>query len=694
MHDEIRGNRKQRNRDIQHAAARASVAGPKGFNLMRLARPAIAIACLFGAVILLRDRVETLDATAIRDALVTVTPLQWAVALGATFLSFAALAQYDALIHRALGTGADPERARRAGWSAIAISQVLGFGMISGALVRWRMLPGTSLVETSKLTATVAASFLAAWAVLSAGALFFVPGTVPGLHPVAVTGLAVLALGLGGALAIAAFLHPELRLGKVVLRMPALPVMSRILWLAAVDTGFAALALWALLPNGAPLPLGTLYAAFLLALGAGFVSGTPGGVGPFEMALLLLLPAADEASLLAAVLAWRAVYYGLPAALAMIVIARPQRRRGAVVPEPRSAQMIGPGETRPTALNWALETAPAETGLLAQGEHGLLFDAELHSGWMVGRSGQVLAGVLDPFGPRPSHRALLGALTTQATSEGLTPCLYKVGSRTAVLARNAGWHVAPVAQEIWIDTARFTLDTPERSGLRRKLRRATKTGLSVSECTPEALPMDELIALNSAWIDARGSERGFSMGRFTPAYVATQRVFVARLEGRAVAFASFHAGAREWVLDLMRPAPDAPDGTMQALIIAAVEAARDAGAPELSLAALPPEAASHRGPAAAIWRQAARGKAAAGLRQFKIGFAPQARPLYIAAPSRPALVLAAADLARAIHRPAPLSEDRTAASQGVSTVEQIMTDGLETTATVHELRAARTDRAA
>ncbi|MBD3788408.1 MAG: DUF2156 domain-containing protein, partial [Sphingomonadales bacterium] len=619
--------------------------------LRGLGRQALALAVLGVVALLLRDRIAALDLAAIGAALARVSPLQWALALGATLVSFAALAQYDALIHRALGTGADPVRARRAGWSAIALSQVLGFGLVSGALVRWRMLPGSSLVEASKLTATVAASFLAAWAVLSAGALGLMPATLPGLPPMAVSGLAMLALGLGGALAIAAFLCPELRIGRLVLRLPALPVMGRILWLAAVDTGFAALALWALMPAGSVVPLMALYPAFLLALGAGMVSGTPGGVGAFEVTLILLLPGADQPALLAAVLAWRAVYFGAPAALAVLVVARPRAGACDASTEP-GAVLLPAGGPWPSAISWALETAPAETGLLAQGEHGLLVTPDLRAGWMVGRSGQVLAGLLDPFGPTRARAGLIAALAARAEAEGLTPCLYKIGPRSAALARAAGWRLAPVAQEMWLETAGFRLDTPERAGLRRKLRKAAKAGVEVREAhhdahQPDALPIPALAALNAAWIAARGGERGFSMGRFTPDYIARQRVFIAWQGAVPVGFASFHAGNRDWVLDLMRPGPEAPDGTMQALILAALEAARAAGTPRLSLAALPPETSHLRGPAAAIWQKATRGAGTAGLRQFKMGFAPQGRPLYLAAPSRAALALAAADLARA-----------------------------------------------
>ena len=111
----------------------------------------------------------------------------------ATFASFAALAQYDALMHRVLATRQTPSQARRAGWVAIAISQTVGFGLVSGALVRWRMLPGSSLRDASRLTAAVAASFLAAWAMLSAAVMLVAPVSLSkGLPQIAVQGLAAM----------------------------------------------------------------------------------------------------------------------------------------------------------------------------------------------------------------------------------------------------------------------------------------------------------------------------------------------------------------------------------------------------------------------------------------------------------------------------------------------------------------------
>jgi uncharacterized membrane protein YbhN (UPF0104 family) len=71
--------------------------------------------------------------------------------------------------------------------------------------------------------------------------------------------------------------------------------------------------LWLLLP---PLP-GFCYVqflqAFMLAMVAGSASQAPGGLGVFDSAFLLLLPAGSPVpQALAALLAFRVIYYGLP----------------------------------------------------------------------------------------------------------------------------------------------------------------------------------------------------------------------------------------------------------------------------------------------------------------------------------------------------------------------------------------------
>ncbi|WP_406736823.1 phosphatidylglycerol lysyltransferase domain-containing protein [Thioclava sp. GXIMD4215] len=614
-------------------------------------RQLAAIVMLAAFAWVLRDRVTGLDYTAILSSLTQVSALQWMGAMLATCLSFAALANYDALIHKIMETGQHDQQARRAGWVSIAISQTVGFGLISGALVRWRMLPGFSMIEASKMTAMVAATFLAGWAVVTAIVVIITPVQLPGLPVFALQGFALLGLFLGGGVAALALWNPVVKIGKWQPRLPSLPIMGRILWLTVLDTAFAALALWVLLPAETVHPLVALYPAFLLALGAGFISGTPGGVGPFEVTLLMLLPGAEQAPLLAAIVAWRVVYYGAPAALAlgMLALGAPVRHlppRGRLVPAAR--------EFTPRIAALAAQSPHAEFGILRQGEHFVLLGENMRSGWMIGQTQQALVGLRDPVGAH-SLPEMLRSLRIEARDQGRLACLYKINARTALEARRAGWAVTPVAQECWLRPDRFSLDGPALSGLRRKLRKAKKAGVECLHCLDE-MPLAQMTEVAAEWALARGGERGFSMGRFDAGYVSGHEVILAWHAGRLVGFASFHSNSHEWALDLMRTTDDAPDGTMHQLIVTAIEAARAENCPRLSLAALPPRPDQIEGPAAMIWRRAEKGRGAVGLRQFKMGFAPQLSTLYIAAPSRSALALAAADIARIIRKPPPLPQ--------------------------------------
>jgi phosphatidylglycerol lysyltransferase len=247
----------------------------------------------------------------------------------------------------------------------------------------------------------------------------------------------------------------------------------------------------------------------------------------------------------------------------------------------------------------------------------------------------------------------LGRFSRAARDEGRWPVLYKLAGRPAALARRAGLRVLPVAREAWLAPMIFRLDGPARAGLRRKLRRAEAAGVTAAvDPRPD---WAALAGLNAAWTQARGREHGFAMGRFDPDYLARQMVVVARCGGKAVGFVSFHTarigGTSVWTLDLLRPGPAAPEGTAQAMILAALAAARAAGVQHLSLAAVPIGARDgETGPVARLGRRFA-GEAMRGLDQFKSGFAPRWQRLYIAAPSYAALILAGIEIWRRVCHP-------------------------------------------
>lgn len=579
----------------------------------------LALAGLF--LWLLSARLAEVDLGAVTQALSGVSLRQWAGAVVLTGVSFWAVGHYDAVLHRHFATGLPDAMTRRAGVCAIAVSQTLGLGVITGAILRWRMLPGQSLWQAARLTAAVALSFLAGWAVVTAAVLLALPAA-----PFKPAAFAVLLVATG--LGIAALIAP--RWG---FRWPNGFTLGRLNALCAVDTLAAAAAFHLLCPDPMVLPFTTLLPAFLLALGAGLATGTPGGLGAFEVTLLALLPTEDPTPVLAAILAWRMTYYALPALIGA----------GVAIKGPQTCAPAPPPATRLTAA-----CASAELGLAAQGQ--LQIETVGQGEWLIGRTGHWMAGLLGPSGG-----ASLAALTAKARTESRMTVLYKCNARWAATARRAGFAPALIAREAWLCPQTYRLATSSRAGLRRKLRRAEAAGVTISQ--PEFLPWPQLTRIAADWAKTHGKERGFSMGRYSQDYLSGQRVYVAWQGGRPLAFVSFHTGAQDWVLDLMRHRSDLPGGTMHALVQAAIDDAARAGVSRLSLAAVP-EAAFCRGTTRLTRIMIAlTGADGAGLLQFKSAFAPRWQRLYMAAPNRACLPFAAASLARAILQPPPIEQD-------------------------------------
>lgn len=140
----------------------AAVAGLTAATLWRHSpRAALSLGLTAAFLWLLSERLSHLDGPVLMAAVWQLAPTQWLQSLGFTALSFWAVGRYDAVLHRHLMSGMPERLARRAGIAAIAVSQTLGLGLISGAILRWRMLPGFSLWQATRLTAAVALSFLA-----------------------------------------------------------------------------------------------------------------------------------------------------------------------------------------------------------------------------------------------------------------------------------------------------------------------------------------------------------------------------------------------------------------------------------------------------------------------------------------------------------------------------------------------------
>ena len=260
-----------------------------------------------------------------------------AAALGCTAMSHLLLTFYDVLALRTVGARVPWRTAARAAFTSYTLSHNLGFAALTGGSARLRIY-GAAGLRPATVAQIVVIAGIAFWggvASVAALCLLLAP------QPVAIAGfvLSRLAAHVAGAaflsLLATALLVLERRrslrdrLARWV-PVPGAPLALLLLGVSALDLACAALALFVLLPVLPPGAYPGLYLAYALAIIAGLVTHVPGGLGVFEAIFLSALPHGGSPEI-AALIAYRAIYYLLPLAVSLalnaVIEAHGARRR-------------------------------------------------------------------------------------------------------------------------------------------------------------------------------------------------------------------------------------------------------------------------------------------------------------------------------------------------------------------------------
>jgi len=270
----------------------------------------------------------------------------------------------------------------------------------------------------------------------------------------------------------------------------------------------------------------------------------------------------------------------------------------------------------------------------------------------------------DPVGPAAAWPDLLWRIREWADREQGRLLLYQVSGAALDLAIGMGLDIVKYGEEAVVDLGPFTLETPALRSVRRSERSAARKGATFRIVPPDAVPalLPDLARVSDAWVREKGHrEKGFSLGRFDPAYLVRFPCALVEVEGRVVAFANLWLtdDRHEASIDLMRHAPDAPSGTMDYLFAHLMLWARDAGYARFSLGIAPLSGIEGRRLAPAwaraatlVFRHGERFYGFRGLRAYKEKFAPAWEPRYVAGDGNLAMARAFRDLARLIGRPA------------------------------------------
>lgn len=298
----------------------------------------------------------------------------------------------------------------------------------------------------------------------------------------------------------------------------------------------------------------------------------------------------------------------------------------------------------------------AITQLALLGDKYLLFNEARTAFLMFGVEGRSWVALGDPVGPAAEREDLAWRFREGVDLHGARTVFYGVRAEELPLYLDLGLTPVKLGEEGRVALPRWTLDAPELQSLRHARDQVAGEGctLAVVPSAEVGQVMDELRQVSDEWLAERNArERGFSLGRFDPAYVARFPVAVVRKGGRIVAFADLwlSGGREEASVDLMRHRADAPAGVMDFLFCELFAWARGEGYRWFSLGMAPlPEVADR--PLAPLWnrvnslvfRHGEHFYNVQGLRQYKEKFGPEWSPVYIAVQGKLAIAHALTDV--------------------------------------------------
>lgn len=251
-----------------------------------------------------------------------------AASLVLTILGYASLVGYDYLSLRLAGHPIAIRRMWSSSFVSHAVQNSAPISIVAGSGLRYRLF--SRLGVTGSETATVVAGNLMTFVIglFAVAGLSFVIAPIPipvsfhlpvnSLQPVGIAFLLMVA----GALFLAERGAGTIKFRRWRLDLPKGSMLREQLAVSVADWLLSSTALYVLMIAAGPVSFPRFLSGFLLAQIVTQVIPLPGGVGVFEVAILLLRPHGLAAPLAtAALLVYRAVYYLIPLCCAAGVLA-------------------------------------------------------------------------------------------------------------------------------------------------------------------------------------------------------------------------------------------------------------------------------------------------------------------------------------------------------------------------------------
>jgi len=283
----------------------------------------------------------------------------------------------------------------------------------------------------------------------------------------------------------------------------------------------------------------------------------------------------------------------------------------------------------------AFAIQPDKHHLLLAGGRGLV-------AYAVRRSVALACG--DPLASAEDLEECARGFVEHCWHNGWTPCVYEAAEESRPVWRALGLRSLKIAEEAVLDLPGFSLAGGKRAALRALTHKVTRAGLTVRpyrrDQGPDAAIDEQLEEISEEWLAAkRLGEMGFTLGRFSLEALDGVRVFLCLSAERVEAFCSWlpYRAGQAAVVDLMRKRNDAVSGTMDLLLAESLQALRDEGLQQASLANAPlANVGEPRGPldrgVALLFENLNAFYGYKNLFQFKKKFAPRWEGRYLVYP--------------------------------------------------------------
>jgi phosphatidylglycerol lysyltransferase len=335
---------------------------------------------------------------------------------------------------------------------------------------------------------------------------------------------------------------------------------------------------------------------------------------------------------------------------ALLRLLRPPPRQTAVASE----------DDLVAARRIALKQDRADAQLVLLGDKSLLFSNSGSSFLMYGRQGGSWIGLFDPIGLASETGELIWRFRELCDHERARPAFYQIRPDNLPLYVDAGLTLTKLGEEARVHLPDFDLKKLSSTKLLHAVNCCIRDGLTFRVFSRYEVVgiVDQLSEVSAAWRSLKDvREKAFSMGSFSPAYVANFDVAVVLMGERIIAFATLMTTELriEAGLDLMRHVPDVPNLTIQFLITSAILEMKKRGLRWFNLGMAPPSGLEQRDPQplchrseGTVFEHEEQFYNFHGFRQIQEKFNPRWEPRYLATPGGIDPVIVVADISTLI----------------------------------------------